>query len=80
MPRLRRHPRQLSELHPETPVDIFAELPFDFEVELALSQSLPLGNGLDAPVLSLPALLTMKRGVGRPQDLLDVEQLEKANQ
>jgi hypothetical protein len=67
----------ISELHPETPVDIFAQLPFDFETELSRSRSLPLGNGLDAPVLSLSALLDMKRAVGRPQDLLDVEQLEK---
>jgi len=64
-----------SDLHRETPVDLFVEEPFPFEEEdaRAVLRSLP-GAG-DVRFVSLPTLIRMKEAVGRPQDLMDVENL-----
>ena len=58
-----------------SPVDIFIYEPFDFAVEYARAQRLELREGLSVPIVSLEALLTMKREAGRPQDLADIEAL-----
>ena len=49
--------------------------PFDFIVEYARAQRLELREGLIVPIVSLEALLTMKREAGRPQDLADIDAL-----
>lgn len=38
---------------------------------------LDLREGLSVPIMGLEALLTMKRGAGRPQDLADMEALQE---
>jgi hypothetical protein len=58
-----------------TPVDLFIYEPFDFTVEYARAQHLELREGLSVPIVSLEALLTMKREAGRPQDLADIDAL-----
>ncbi len=58
-----------------SPVDIFIYEPFDFTVEYARAQRLELREGLGVPIVSLEALLTMKREAGRPQDLADIDAL-----
>ncbi len=58
-----------------SPVDIFIYEPFDFAVEYARAERLELREGLSVPILSLEALLTMKRAAGRPQDLADIDAL-----
>ena len=65
-----------SDAHRRTPVDIFVYEPFDFSAELSRSTMQTLGQGVDAPIVSLEALLQMKRVAGRPQDLIDIEALE----
>jgi hypothetical protein len=64
-----------SESHPETPVDIFASEPFDFEAEHAAAMIVELSPGASARVVRLEALLAMKRAADRPQDRADVAEL-----
>lgn len=58
-----------------SPVDIFIYEPFDFAAEYARAERLELREGLSVPIVSLEALLTMKREAGRPQDLADIDAL-----
>lgn len=64
-----------SELHPETPVDIFASEPFDFDAEHAAATVVEVSPGLRVRVVRLQTLLDMKRTADRPQDRADVAEL-----
>ena len=65
-----------SARHPETPIDVFADEPFDFTEEYAAAEPLHLGPRLAARVICLKTLLDMKRRAGRLQDLADIAELE----
>lgn len=64
-----------SDEHRRTPVDIFVYEPFDFAEEARHCSKLDIAPGISAPVISLETLLAMKRTAGRPQDLIDIEEL-----
>ncbi len=64
-----------SDLHRETPLDIFISEPFDFEEEYRRAVVQESSPGLPARILCLPSLLRMKRAAGRPQDLADIDEL-----
>lgn len=66
-----------SDEHRRTPVDIFVYEPFLFTAEWKLALKLEVFPGLSAPVVSLPTLLEMKRVAGRPQDLIDIAELQR---
>ena len=66
-----------SDEHRRTPVDIFVYEPFDFASETLALQSMEIHPGLLAPVVSFETLLQMKREAGRPQDLIDIEELQR---
>ena len=66
-----------SDSHRRTPVDIFIFEPFDFQRELPRAVHLEVGPGITAPFVSLETLLQMKRDAGRPQDLVDIEELTR---
>lgn len=66
-----------SDQHRRTPVDIFVYEPFDFAAESRAATVLEVCPGLPAPVVSLPTLLEMKRTAGRPQDLVDIAELQR---
>ena len=66
-----------SDEHRRTPVDIFVYEPFPFESEFARALRLELSPGVSALVVTLETLLEMKRTAGRPQDLLDITELER---
>ena len=66
-----------SDEHRRTPIDLFVYEPFPFERELARAIQLELSAGVSAPVVALDTLLEMKRMAGRPQDLLDIMELER---
>ena len=66
-----------SDEHRRTPIDIFVYEPFDFDVELTRARPLQLPSGTSAPVVALGTLLEMKRIAGRPQDLIDITELER---
>lgn len=67
-----------SDAHRRTPIDIFIYEPFDFAEEHARAIPVQIGPGVTAPVIALEALLQMKREAGRPQDLIDIEELNRA--
>jgi hypothetical protein len=67
-----------SDEHQRTPVDIFVYEPFDFTSEYAAVATLEVCPGLSARVVSLETLLKMKREAGRQQDLIDIEELNRA--
>jgi predicted nucleotidyltransferase len=68
---------QMRHSRPEsTRLDIFVEEPFQFDDELARARWDDVG-GTKSPLLHVEALIELKKKAGRPQDLVDVEQLEK---
>lgn len=67
-----------SDEHQRTPVDIFVYEPFDFAKEYIAAMALEVCPGLPARVVSLQTLLKMKRDAGRPQDLADIHELQRA--
>ncbi|MFM8655544.1 MAG: nucleotidyl transferase AbiEii/AbiGii toxin family protein [Chthoniobacterales bacterium] len=69
-----------SDEHRRTPIDVFVYEPFDFDREYAAAVWLEISPGLRAPVVSLPALLQMKREAGRPRDLEDINELSRGRE
>jgi hypothetical protein len=68
--------QMISDLHPNTSVDLFVAIPFDFSAEYSRSPRMELLPGLPVPIVSYEALLAMKRQAGRPRDLDDLANLE----
>jgi hypothetical protein len=66
-----------SDLHRETPVDIFVSEPFDFEEEYGKAMVEEIAPGRDAHVLRLATLLRLKDETGRLQDLADASELRR---
>ena len=64
-----------SDQHPETPIDIFVEQPFDFAPEYDRALRETLVPGVEAAFTSLETLIAMKEEAGRPRDQDDVEHL-----
>ncbi|MBI2263608.1 MAG: nucleotidyl transferase AbiEii/AbiGii toxin family protein [Armatimonadetes bacterium] len=69
-----------SEEHLETPVDIFVEEPFSFDEEYGRALVKPLADGTPVPFVSLSTLLQMKKSAGRPQDLADIDDLQRGTE
>lgn len=65
-----------SPAHAATEVDIFLELPLEFEAVYADSVELEVLPGVTARFCSLADLLMMKAKAGRPRDLEDIRQLK----
>jgi len=65
-----------SPANPLLAVDLFVEEPIPFEDLWARSQAVPLGN-ISVRIAAISDLISMKRRAGRPQDLIDIEELEK---
>jgi len=66
-----------SARHPETPIDIFADEPFDFSAEYEAAEQFQLGPNVRTRIIRLSTLLDMKQQAGRPQDLADIAELER---
>mgnify|MGYP001259383784 CR=1 FL=1 len=64
-----------SDEHPETPVHLFVREPFDFEKEYRRALVKPLRGAIDVRFVSISALIRMKEEAGRPQDIIDIENL-----
>jgi hypothetical protein len=60
-------------------IDIFVRYPFDFDELWDQSTQVDL-PGASPRIASIAHLISMKREANRPQDLLDIEQLEKIKQ
>jgi hypothetical protein len=61
--------------HSATEVDLFVEVPVDFDEAYGEARWMDVAPGLPASFLGLDDLLRLKQKAGRPQDMLDVEQL-----
>jgi hypothetical protein len=66
-----------SERHPTLRVDLFLESPFEFESAYRHRYRASIARDLEVSFVSLEDLLAMKRAAGRPQDLADIDRLEK---
>lgn len=64
-----------SDLHRETPIDVFVAEPFDFDREFQRALVEEITSGVSLRIVALPTLLRLKRAAGRPQDLADVAEL-----
>ena len=64
-----------SDLHPETPLDLFITEPFDFDAEYLAARVEQSAPGLPVRILRLESLLRMKAEAGRSQDLADIDEL-----
>ena len=64
-----------SDQHPETPIDLFIDVPFDFEAELTAATWKELEGVGNIPVVTLPTLVHLKRAANRQQDRIDLENL-----
>ena len=66
-----------SDLHRDTPIDLFVTEPFDFSVEFRAAKAEEIAPGVPMRILRLETLLRMKEQAGRPQDLVDLAQLRR---
>jgi hypothetical protein len=64
----------------ETPIVVFVREPFDFPSEWKAAVRFPIAEGITLPVVTLATLLRIKREAGRPQDLLDINELTVIDQ
>jgi hypothetical protein len=70
----------ISPRHERTPVDIFVTEPFEFDGEYPQAQWFEVGAGVKAPFVRLERLIDMKRRCARPQDILDVQYLQRSKE
>ncbi|MDQ3813976.1 MAG: hypothetical protein M3347_08495 [Armatimonadota bacterium] len=66
----------VSAQHPLTIIDLFVEEPFDFDEAHARVAWQEVVPGLRAPFVAYEDLLDLKQKAGRPQDLLDIYELQ----
>ncbi len=64
-----------SDAHPAVSVDVFVEVPFDFDTEWKAAMRADVVAGVEAPFVSLDTLIEMKETAGRHRDLDDVQHL-----
>lgn len=64
-----------ADAHRETRVDIFVELPFDFDEEYRVALVEQAGPGVPVHIIGLPALIRMKEQADRPVDRGDLAEL-----
>ena len=64
-----------SDVHRETPVDIFVTEPFDFEEEYRNALVEDVAPGVPLRIVRLRTLLHLKRVAGRPHDIADIAEL-----
>lgn len=68
----------VSQHHERTPVDIFVTEPFEFDGEYRQANWFEVAAGVKAPFVRLDRLIDMKRRCARPQDILDVQYLQRS--
>jgi hypothetical protein len=66
-----------SDIHRRTPIDIFVYEPFEFATEIQHLIRMDLSPEISAPIVSLETLLIMKRESDRPQDHIDIQELQR---
>ena len=61
--------------HPATEIDLFVEEPIPFEEAYKRSMLVDVAEGIEATVIGLDDLITLKRRAGRTKDIDDIEKL-----
>src|SRR5688572_1675547 len=69
-----------SDLHLETPIDVFVTEPFAFDEEYIAALIKSLHGSTNVRFVRIETLLKMKELAGRAQDLADMEQLKQRAQ
>ena len=69
-----------SDRHRETPIDVFATIPFDFDEEYRLAMVEDVAPGVPVRIVRLESLLRLKEHAGRPQDLADIAELRSIHE
>jgi len=64
-----------SPAHPATEIDIFVDLPIQFEEAYARSARFEVRKDIEATVIGLDDLIALKKKAGRKKDLDDIEHL-----
>lgn len=62
--------------HSATEVDLFVEVPIDFEQAYRIAARMEVAPGVVATFIGLAELMRLKQQAGRAQDLLDIEKLQ----
>jgi hypothetical protein len=65
-----------SPQHGATEIDLFVELPLDFDRAYGAATRLEVATSVFATFLGFEDLIALKKKAGRPQDLMDIEQLQ----
>ena len=68
-----------SSQHPRTEIDVFVDEPLDFAVSYDRAARKEFVPGLTVNFVALEDLFRLKTAAGRPQDLLDIDELRKVN-
>jgi predicted nucleotidyltransferase len=64
-----------SPAHLATEVDVFVQSPFDFSGAYERAARIEVAPGIAATFVGFDDLIALKRHAGRPQDALDIQQL-----
>jgi hypothetical protein len=67
----------VSDQHPDVIIDIFPKEPFAFETEYARGEFKEIAPNVRASVVSVPALIELKKEANRDLDRVDIEKLWK---
>ena len=65
-----------SKQFPETTIDIFVTEPFDFDKEYESAVSAELSPDTVIKIVTIPALIEMKKKAGRARDIDDIKHLQ----
>jgi hypothetical protein len=67
----------VSDRFPDVAIDIFAKEPFQFDAEYARAETKEVAPQIWARVVSIPALIELKKVANRDQDRIDIGKLER---
>jgi predicted nucleotidyltransferase len=66
-----------SDVHRATEIDLFVEDPLGFDEAYLRAAKMEVAPGIEATFVCLDDLIQLKRAAGRPEDLADIERLER---
>lgn len=67
----------ISDRYPDVVIDVFVKEPFEFEAEYTNAEAKEVAPNVRARVVSIRALIALKKEANREQDRTDIEKLQK---